>query len=317
MAFLSKKKNGDQVASIEAELTELQDRRVILSGKLTAAMAEVQRATDDRRKFLIEGDLVDDTVRTDINVRLVAAQSAELCLQDAVKQLGAKIGDAEQRLAAERDRVAREAEAKAINADADTLAAAIAAFDQAGKAMAAALGQLAARLPGVDANFVPRMSAVTDDLGTAAGELVTVARAHAARVVAVGAPIITPRPPEPPAPPPVVVQRREVYLLATVKWKEPNGSIKCVAANGPAWPPANLAEVAVQWNLADWPTSERVAKLRAHYGNSSSAGVPEEAVDLDNPVPLPSRRYYPDEPRPTLGEVIGEARTMQVARNGF
>jgi hypothetical protein len=87
MAFLSKKKNGDQVASIEAELTELQDRRVVLSGKLTAAMAEVQRATDDRQKFLIEGDRVDDSLRTDINVRLVAAQSAELCLQDAVKQL--------------------------------------------------------------------------------------------------------------------------------------------------------------------------------------------------------------------------------------
>ena len=81
--------------------------------------------------------------------------------------------DAEQRLAAERDRVAREAEAKAINVDADTLATAIAAFDQAGKAMVAALGPLAARLPGVDPNFVPRLSSVTGDLGTAARELVT------------------------------------------------------------------------------------------------------------------------------------------------
>ena len=64
---------------------------------------------------------------------------------------------------------------------ADALATAIAGFDQAGKAMVAVLGQLAARLPGIDANFVPRMSGVTGDLGTAAGELVTVARAHATR----------------------------------------------------------------------------------------------------------------------------------------
>ena len=185
MALFSK---SDQVASIEAELADLQDRRWILDRKLAAATAAVERAAGDRQKFLIEGDRVDDSLRTDIKVRLIAAQSAELGLRDAVGQLGARIGDAERRLAAERDRVAREAAAKAINADSDTLAAAIASFDQAGKAMVAALGPLAARLPGVDPNFVPRLSSVTGDLGTAAGELVTVARAHAARVVDGAAP---------------------------------------------------------------------------------------------------------------------------------
>ncbi len=144
MALFSK---SDQVASIEAELADLQDRRWILDRKLAAATAAVERAAGDRQKFLIEGDRVDDSLRTDINVRLIAAQSAELGLRDAVGQLGARIGDAERRLAAERDRVAREAAAKAINADSDTLAAAIASFDQAGKAMVAALGPLAARLP--------------------------------------------------------------------------------------------------------------------------------------------------------------------------
>ena len=212
MALFSK---SDQVASIEAELADLQDRRWILDRKLAAATAAVERAAGDRQKFLIEGDRVDDSLRTDINVRLIAAQSAELGLRDAVGQLGARIGDAERRLAAERDRVAREAAAKAINADSDTLAAAIASFDQAGKAMVAALGPLAARLPGVDPNFVPRLSSVTGDLGTAAGELVTVARAHAARVVDGAAPLMSPRPPEPPAPPPVVIAHGEVPLAPT------------------------------------------------------------------------------------------------------
>jgi hypothetical protein len=207
IALTSRRGNGDQVAALEVELAELQDRRAIFSQKLTAATAAVERADSDHQRFLIEGDPVDDTLRTDINVRLVAAQSAELGLQDAVAQLGAKIGDAEQRLAAERNRVAREAEAQAINADADTLATAIAAFDQAGEAMVAALGQLAARLPGIDANFIPRMSEVTRDLGTAAGELVTVARAHAARIVDAASPIIRPRPS---APPRVVVECKQV-----------------------------------------------------------------------------------------------------------
>jgi hypothetical protein len=220
MALFSK---GDQVASIEAELADLQDRRWILDRKLAAATAAVERAAGDRQKFLIEGDRVDDGLRTDINVRLIAAQSAELGLRDAVGQLGARIADAERRLAAERDRVAREAAAKAINADADTLAAAIASFDQAGKAMVAALGPLAVRLPGVDPNFVPRLSSVTGDLGTAAGELVTVARAHAARVVDGAAPLMSPRPPEPPAPPPVVVAHGEVPLAPTRFYPPPAG----------------------------------------------------------------------------------------------
>jgi hypothetical protein len=220
MALFSK---SDQVASIEAELADLQDRRWILDRKLAAATAAVERAAGDRKKFLIEGDRVDDSLRTDINVRLIAAQSAELGLRDAVGQLGARIGDAERRLAAERDRVAREAAAKAINADSDTLAAAIASFDQAGKAMVAALGPLAARLPGVDPNFVPRLSSVTGDLGTAAGELVTVARAHAARVVDGAAPLMSPRPPEPPAPPPVVIAHGEVPLAPTRFYPPPAG----------------------------------------------------------------------------------------------
>jgi hypothetical protein len=217
MALFSK---SDQVASIEAELADLQDRRWILDRKLAAATAAVERAAGDRQKFLIEGDRVDDSLRTDINVRLIAAQSAELGLRDAVGQLGARIGDAERRLAAERDRVAREAAAKAINADSDTLAAAIASFDQAGKAMVAALGPLAARLPGVDPNFVPRLSSVTGDLGTAAGELVTVARAHAARVVDGAAPLMSPRPPEPP---PVVIAHGEVPLAPTRFYPPPAG----------------------------------------------------------------------------------------------
>jgi hypothetical protein len=220
MALFSK---SDQVASIEAELADLQDRRWILDRKLAAATAAVERAAGDRQKFLIEGDRVDDSLRTDINVRLIAAQSAELGLRDAVGQLGARIADAERRLAAERDRVAREAAAKAINADSDTLAAAIASFDQAGKAMVAALGPLAARLPGVDPNFVPRLSSVTGDLGTAAGELVTVARAHAARVVDGAAPLMSPRPPEPPAPPPVVIAHGEVPLAPTRFYPPPAG----------------------------------------------------------------------------------------------
>jgi hypothetical protein len=220
MALFSK---SDQVASIEAELADLQDRRWILDRKLAAATAAVERAAGDRQKFLIEGDRVDDSLRTDINVRLIAAQSAELGLRDAVGQLGARIGDAERRLAAERDRVAREAAAKAINADSDTLAAAIASFDQAGKAMVAALGPLAARLPGVDPNFVPRLSSVTGDLGTAAGELVTVARAHAARVVDGAAPLMSPRPPEPQAPPPVVIAHGEVPLAPTRFYPPPAG----------------------------------------------------------------------------------------------
>ena len=220
MALFSK---SDQVASIEAELADLQDRRWILDRKLAAATAAVERAAGDRQKFLIVGDRVDDSLRTDINVRLIAAQSAELGLRDAVGQLGARIGDAERRLAAERDRVAREAAAKAINADSDTLAAAIASFDQAGKAMVAALGPLAARLPGVDPNFVPRLSSVTGDLGTAAGELVTVARAHAARVVDGAAPLMSPRPPEPPAPPPVVIAHGEVPLAPTRFYPPPAG----------------------------------------------------------------------------------------------
>jgi cell division septum initiation protein DivIVA len=211
----SDQSKSNQVASIEAELAGLQGRRGSLSQKLAAATSAVERAAGDRQKFIIEGDRVDDGLRTDINVRLVAAQSAELGLRDAVGQLGAEIGDAERRLAAERDRVAREAAAKAINADADTLAATIAAFDQAGRAMVAALGSLTARLPGVDPNFVPRLSSVTGDLGTAARELVTVARAHAARVVDAAAPLMSPRPPEPPAPPPVVVERHEVPLAPT------------------------------------------------------------------------------------------------------
>jgi hypothetical protein len=89
----------------------------------------------------------------------------------------------------------------------DMLATAIATFDQAGEAMVAVLGQLAARLPGIDANFVPRMSEVTGDLGTAAAELVTVARAHAARIVDAASPINRPRPP---APPRVMVERKQV-----------------------------------------------------------------------------------------------------------
>src|SRR5262245_60502671 len=86
----------------ENALAELRARRAKLAEQLATARSEAEAAMAERRKFLLEDDAADADGRKAVDAAVVAAQSSETGLMDAIEQLDVRIAADEQRIADER-----------------------------------------------------------------------------------------------------------------------------------------------------------------------------------------------------------------------
>src|SRR5262245_29528238 len=137
--FSTKRNNGNngEVGRIERDITALKARRQWLDEQLAAARRDASVATDERRKFLTGGD-TDEVKRKEIDQRILVAQVTEGGLTDAIQHVDLGIAEAEQKLAAERDRIARKAEADARSKQLAEITAAAGAFDESARRLHAA-----------------------------------------------------------------------------------------------------------------------------------------------------------------------------------
>jgi hypothetical protein len=124
MKFL-KQKNGDGFTSIEHELAgQLADRLArhkALSDELAEKRAEAEAALAGRRGFLLSDNIADDKQRKAVDARVVAAQSAELGVEDALSVVAARINELRQQISEERNKAARAKAAKELHDRADAL----------------------------------------------------------------------------------------------------------------------------------------------------------------------------------------------------
>jgi hypothetical protein len=245
-------------------------RHEALAAQLAEAHHEVEAAMDARRQFLVAGDVSDVAARKAVDARVVAAQSAELGLGDALELVARNIADLERKIAAERDKAEREAAAAEIIAAVDPLSVVIADMDKAHAAALAATEPVVAHLPGSNPNFTSNLTALLKDASTAMHNLASEAHAHAAAIEAGNTPIIeVARDP---------VERRLLYTLQDSMWHEANGEIRTAPQYSQVSVPEAIAVVAIKNNLAADFHTERVARLIECFGINYGPALPDLAL---------------------------------------
>ena len=146
----------------------------------------------------------------------------------------------------------------------DGLASAIAAFRIMGSDLVAAIEPLAARLPGFNPDFCPRIRALVCDLSVAAQELHGQSMAHAQAVAIGTAGIHRTAAPQSPPPPMPTGPLRTISVLQDCN-ADYAGAIRTVGKFCEADVPRAIAERALAVGLAIEPGSERAVKLVAGF----------------------------------------------------
>src|SRR5262245_4536052 len=193
MAWPSKKK-FDPLAEIEAEISGLIERKNVLETRLAEARIALQAAHDARRQALLNADLSDADAVAGYDRACRDADDRVTGLEDALLGLNSKLGDAEQKLAAECDRVTRAGAKEFVDLN-DALESAAGTCAEVGKRLHRALELVLARIPGPAAVNLVQLDALERNIASAVAEVLATARSHAVRVTDGTAPICRPAPP--------------------------------------------------------------------------------------------------------------------------
>jgi hypothetical protein len=233
--------------------------------------------------------------------------------RDAVVQAKQKHEDAKARLAdahaeAKRREFARMADPLIATFVAKNKAATIANAElvTAGKAVAAIV-------PTMNPQFIVDVEALTKTVAGAADELVGTARHHVNRV-AIGSESLTPPAPPHPAPEPVTpkIERQQVYFRTAAKWREGAETV-AAAAFSFAYPPQNVATLALARGFASLPDAEITRQTIASWGVRREWADVDQCVDLDRIDEQPAAEQQSERALPPgFEERIGPARTMLI-----
>lgn len=198
------------------------------------------------------------------------------------------ITDAEAQLNGERDRLARETESKARAEQAIAIEQALAGYQGASSALAAACdrvtecSQEAAEVAAVVRNLAGKIA-------DAGANLLASTNAYV-RDVASGAmpmkPQVAPRVEAPAPPAPASVEYKNLYLFQDSCWHGADGEIHSGCKHGQASVPTKIAAIAVARNLADYFDSARAVKMREAFGVKNGAVHLRDCVDLATGVVL-------------------------------
>ena len=296
MGIFKRKNGADAISTIEGEIEAMRARRTKLHAQLATAEAELERAIADRRRHLVEEDVDGDANHHPRDV-VGHARDHRDGLIDAIAELDQRIAAVETKLVEARDRLAREAAAKELNALAEALDATVERFREAADGMTAAVVPIAHLVPHSSPTLAARLTELTRDAAAAVGELLVMARTHAEQVIA-GTGTIR-HPPAPAAPAPAVppdVPRRVIFVRANSSWQEPDGTIATAGIHSTPSVPVKIAEQALRNNTALVPGSEIAQKLLQIEGPDWGKPHPNDCVDLATglrPEKLPERNSAP------------------------
>jgi hypothetical protein len=315
--LFSRKRSVNSTADIERELESLRARRADLTERVTVAQAEVEAATIARREHLVTGDITDDEASRAAAQRVFAAEAQAWSLQDAIAGIDRQVAEAEAKLAAERDRLARVANVRDQKSRADHLDEVLPPFRDAIAALLPPLAAVMAVLRHADQNFVPNVRALLGEIALAVEMQVAELRAQAERIEQGDEPTI-----HAPAPPievaaPIQVDRKPVFLLVDSKWVDVDG-LRTAGRHREVHVPAPVAEAAILHGHGFDPTTadgaDRAMKLAHWRSPDYCAHHPSACVDLASPR---TPQEESESVAPVIhSEFIGEAQSgvAQVGR---
>jgi hypothetical protein len=214
---------GTVIDDLEREISQLETRRSLLDKQRAAAAQRLNEAVADRRARLVEADadqLGPGTAKAVIG-RLRDEADAH---DDALAVVGERLSDARTRLAAERDRQARQAEGELRSNEIARARSLAAEFSMIGADLGNALQSLAPVAPEVAA-AAGNVRHMVQQLALGVEWGLTSASAYIERIVGGEEPIRTAPAVPPPAPAPAKVERRSVVVLQASKWQEPSGEV--------------------------------------------------------------------------------------------
>jgi hypothetical protein len=241
---------------IERAIAELTLRRQTLAARLSGAERAVEQAAAKRVDLLTQGD-VDDRQLGDASGQVACANENASGFKAALAAVDAKLRDATEALAAEREQVSRTRFSDWADAKLGAISGASTAFQEASNALATALqsasqagAQIAAMVMQSASGLTVEVAAVVRGLEQARAGVLDGSR-----------PVPDAKAPTPSSPDVPDIPRVAIYALRALRWVEPNGETKVVAKYGIAQIPRALGEVAISRNLADSSTSTRALEL--------------------------------------------------------
>jgi hypothetical protein len=208
------------VDTIERELEQLRHRRSLLDRQREVAEASLAKALADRRRILLEADLDKTNGDREPVRRLVERLRDENdSVVDAIGALDRQIGEAEMKLAAEREVRARDAERvkrqEALNAARNVLAR----YREISAELVDALALLAPCGP-MCATARANVEYISREMPAGVESAFVEAASYIAMVASGDAPIrIEAAPVTPPTPPPAI-ERKQIFLRHPGRWVE-------------------------------------------------------------------------------------------------
>jgi hypothetical protein len=280
MAFFNKRKLTP-VERFENALKDKQAARENLAERLTAAETAFREKRAAAERLAVAGAADGQLDRAEAIMR--AAEDRAKTLRAALAQVDEQIATAERELAnaeAQRDR-------DMVAGELETMATAIEQatpnYDAAAMALIEAIAKSPASVPETT-NFVANVDAVRREVLAAADLICSELRATAAHTRAGNSNIAFRAPSQPEPPPPPEIERKMVYTLDPLLWRE-DGKVCSVRAFAQVGLPKTLLAVALRHQHVDYLSAQRVQSLMQVYGSGQSHIAPpaddSRLIDLD------------------------------------
>jgi len=268
------------IESLQGRLAKAQTREHQLRTKLAAAEADHAAALEQRRAYLIEGELADQKALANIDRRVVEAQSVMTGLADALKLAAERTAEAQRQFDDAQGLAQRKAEAakvRSLISDIDratkSLSEAEAACEKALKAAGAICPEANAALRLLQTSHHDLRIFIQQALSDLKGYASSAERGGKLRRAISNEPPPKIRTPKP--------ETRRLFFIEHAKWNADGRVVTARQFSTHDLPPS-LAEKAIGCALAVDPAHETATKLRPIFGDGYAVPAdPAACIDLD------------------------------------
>jgi hypothetical protein len=298
---------------IETELAALRRRAETLKNRHAAADAALNAAKASLQRHHLEApdDAADDRVRLKLETQVAACVVSRDGYTDALSDLQAKIGDADRKLADERNAAARNAASEKLTRDVDAVEHALPAYLEASRKLADAIGEIHFHHEATQMRLF--IDNTTSQVETAAAFVTLELRSMVRAITEGNAPIPAPKSVAAPVvaidPAPPV---QTVFMIKSAKYRGADGKMVYCGQYEDAAMPVEIAQKALRSAAAVSVTDDRRRQLRGSRGGDFNFAAPD-VVDLDS-ISDSSGAVY--EPSGMQNDAVISANFKRVDRGG-
>jgi hypothetical protein len=305
MAFFKRKSMTEK---LETELAGLRARADTLSSRHAMARAALLEAKSKLQRHHLEDDLdADDKARTKLEAAVAACAVTRDGYADAMSEVKAKIADAEQWIAAERERIERDAAADKLTVQIAAVEAALSKTLQQSNALADALSAVG-RLHFESGQMESFIRNVTSQIEIAGGFSLAELKGMATAIREGRQAIPRDEPQtDPVSVPEQVPPTQTVFMMRSANYRDHDGRKRFAGQYEDTIMPVPTAQRALRHGVAVSTADPRRAQLRGARGSDYKPNA-ADAIDLDaieEPKSVPYNFVEIDR--------SAEARTIQIS----